>query len=222
MSGPDDQAFLSRWSRLKRERTEPELEPDLPQPDETGAAVEDAPEKTDSELLEELGLPEPESLKPGDDFSAFMSRAVPARLRNRALRKLWLTDPVLANLDELVDYGEDFTDAATVVENLASAWQAGKGYVLEEPEPAPEDETVAEAEAEADPAAEAEGTAEDTDAGIHAAPGSDDPPAAAPDAVPQDEEGQVASATSPAFGAVPDPAPRRPRRMRFARPGDAG
>ncbi len=86
-------------------------------------------EKPDAEALAELNLPDPDTLKRGDDFSAFMAQAVPARLRRRALRRLWLSDPVLANLDELVDYGEDFTDAATVVESLQTAYRVGKGML---------------------------------------------------------------------------------------------
>jgi hypothetical protein len=73
-------------------------------------------------------------MKMGDDFSAFMSKAVPDRLRRRALRRLWLANPALANLDGLLDYGEDFTDSATVIENLQTAYQVGKGmteHVLE-------------------------------------------------------------------------------------------
>ncbi|MFY0691027.1 MAG: DUF3306 domain-containing protein [Paracoccaceae bacterium] len=91
-------------------------------------------EKTDEELLAELDLPDPDTLEEGDDFSAFMSKAVPDRLRRRALRRLWTTNPVLANVDGLVDYGQDFTDSAMVVENLQTAYQVGKGmmrHVLE-------------------------------------------------------------------------------------------
>ena len=68
-----------------------------------------------------MGLKDPEDMaRRSDDFSGIHGvRAFPERLRNRALRKLWLTNPVLANLDDLVEYGEDYTDAATVVENLA-------------------------------------------------------------------------------------------------------
>lgn len=84
-------------------------------------------EKTDEELLQELGLPEPESLSRGGDFRQFLAEAVPARLRTRALRHLWRVDPVLANLDGLVDYGEDFTNAATVIENMQSTYQVGRG-----------------------------------------------------------------------------------------------
>ena len=86
-------------------------------------------EKTDAELLVDLELPDPDAMKMGDDFSAFMSKAVPDRLRRRALRTLWRSNPVLANVDMLVDYGEDFTDSAMVVENMQTAYQIGKGML---------------------------------------------------------------------------------------------
>jgi hypothetical protein len=146
----DEPGFASRWSRLKQEaKAEPveaEAEPAAPEPE---APVDD--DRPDEEVLEELGLPDPDTLKPGDNFAAFMARAVPARLRNRALRKLWISDPVLANLDELLDYGEDFTDAATVVENLQTAYQVGKGFVDKVTELSGEDAGSAEEGAEEPP-----------------------------------------------------------------------
>lgn len=131
--------FASRWSRLKREKQD---EPTVSSPEETAdtiAATEDAihdvpaktekpdAELTDSELLEKYKLPDPDSMKAGDDFSAFMKQAIPDRIRRRALRVLWGSNPILANLDELVDYGEDFTDAATVMENMPTIYKVGKG-----------------------------------------------------------------------------------------------
>ena len=83
----------------------------------------------DEELLAELGLPDPDVLKAGDDFSAFMSKSVPARLRNRALRKLWVSNPVLANLDDLVDYAEDFRSAGLTGEVIQTTYQVGKGLM---------------------------------------------------------------------------------------------
>ena len=53
-------------------------------------------EKSDAELLAEFDLPDPDTMKAGDDFSAFMARAIPEHLRRRALRKLWVSDPALA------------------------------------------------------------------------------------------------------------------------------
>ena len=93
---------------------------------EEHAALE---EKTDAEILAELELPEPETLEAGDDFTAFLAKTVPDRIRRRALKVLWRSNPVLANVDMLVDYGEDFTDSATVIENLQTTYQVGKGML---------------------------------------------------------------------------------------------
>ncbi len=114
-------------------------------------------EKTDEELLAELDLPDPDTLKMGDDFTAFMSKAVPDRIRRRALRTLWRSNPVLANVDMLVDYGEDFTDKAMVVENMQTAYQVGKGmlkHVQEMARQAEERENPPEPEALEDEAEE--------------------------------------------------------------------
>lgn len=93
---------------------------------ETQVAFED---QSDEEILTALNLPDPETLKKGDDFSVFMAKAVPDRIRRKALRTLWRSNPVLANVDMLVDYGEDFTDSATVIENLQTTYQVGKGML---------------------------------------------------------------------------------------------
>jgi hypothetical protein len=123
------------WSRRKAGvETEEKIALQIKDAEETAALQAEQAEKTDEELLLELDLPNPEEMKMGDDFSAFMSKAVPDRLRRRALRRLWLANPALANLDGLLDYGEDFTDSATVIENLQTAYQVGKGmteHVLE-------------------------------------------------------------------------------------------
>ncbi|MEP2715881.1 DUF3306 domain-containing protein [Pseudophaeobacter sp.] len=84
-------------------------------------------EQSDEEVLAALELPTPESLGAGDDFKVFLTDQVPARIKNRALRHLWRANPVLACVDGLVDYGEDFTDAACVIEGLQTAYQVGKG-----------------------------------------------------------------------------------------------
>ncbi len=86
-------------------------------------------EQSDEDILEELGLPDPDTLSEGDDFTGFLAKTVPARIRQRALRKLWLTNPVLANVDGLVDYGEDFTDASMVIEGMQTTYQVGKGML---------------------------------------------------------------------------------------------
>lgn len=119
--------------------------------------VEDAPvedTRTDAEMLEELGLPEPETLDDSESLKAFLDETVPARLKTRALRRLWRVNPVLANLDGLIDYGEDYTDAATVVENLQTAYQVGKGMLSHIEEMARQAEAKALAQEQEDDAPE--------------------------------------------------------------------
>src|SRR3546814_2526022 len=80
-----------------------------------------------------------------------------------ALQRLWRLDPVFANLDGLLEYGEDYTDAATVVENLKTAYRVGRGFMTDE-EVADAGETagtaIPETEVALDPS-----SAEDEDAG---------------------------------------------------------
>ena len=158
-------------------------------------------ERPDEEVLAELDLPDPDSLGEGDDFAAFMKKAVPERLRRRALRRLWLSNPVLANLDELLDYGEDFTDAATVMADLQSVYRVGKGMVR--------DEDLAEA-------AEA-GKEEEQDAL---------PPqeaaAAEPDPVEDAPEGPEDEAEDEPEDEIAEPRGRRHMRFAFADDGAAG
>jgi hypothetical protein len=137
MSRRDEGDFLSRWSGRKlkaRAEAAPEPAPrEAPPPDppdlQPGRPAQ--AEKTDAEILDELGLPDPDTLVKGDDFAAFLRAAIPARLRQRALRRLWLSDPVLANLDGLNDYEQDFTDKATARPDLTTAYRAGEGLLRE-------------------------------------------------------------------------------------------
>jgi len=140
------------WSRRKAQvEAEEFAEAEAAEATRRAAMQVEQAEKSDEELLEELGLPDPDGLKDGDDFTGFMGQAVPDRLRRRALRVLWRSNPVFANVDGLVDYGEDFTDAATVIENLQTTYQVGKG-LQKHVEEMDRQAVVAAAEAEAEEA----------------------------------------------------------------------
>ena len=114
---------------------------------ETAAELE---AKTDEEILEELGLPDPTTLKPGDDFAAFLKDAVPDRMTKVALRKLWTSNPILANVDGLLDYGEDFTDAAVGAGVVETTYQVGKGMLAHVQEMARQAEEAARKAVEGD------------------------------------------------------------------------
>ena len=87
--------------------------------------------KSDDEILSILELPDPETLTLGDTVEKFMSGRVPERIRARALRAFWKTNPVLANLDGLDEYWDDYTDAAMIIENMETIYQVGKGYATQ-------------------------------------------------------------------------------------------
>lgn len=119
------------------------------------AEVAKLEERPDEDLLAELNLPEPEALDSPDAVRDFLKAELPQRLKTRALRRLWRLNPMLANLDGLVDYGEDYTDAATVIENMQTVYQVGKGMVTaflddEEDEAETVDEVPAEEAEEMD------------------------------------------------------------------------
>lgn len=166
------------WSR-RRAAVAAEAEAEV----QAAVAAEQAEEQakldalSDEELLAKLELPNPDEMQQGDDFAAFMKQAVPERLRRRALRRLWTSNPVLANVDMLVDYGEDFTDSAMVVENLQTAYQVGKGMKAHVEELARQaralEETAEEAPAdlpEDAPDQTPEGATEDTPVWLATAP----------------------------------------------------
>lgn len=127
----DDTSFASRWSRRKQAVKDDAVEEESlqEQPEETVEEAEPEPEKTEAEVLAEFNLKDPDEMEPGDDFSGFMNSGIPQALRNRALRKLWLSNPALANLDQLLDYGEDFTSKGDIVETITTAYKVGRGFV---------------------------------------------------------------------------------------------
>ena len=124
----EDKGFLSRWSdrKLKGEGDNP------PAAEADGAEEAQGDDefegKSDDEVLSILELPDPETLKLGDTVEKFMDGRVPERIRARALRAFWKTNPVLANIDGLDEYCDDYTDAAMVIENLQTIYEVGKGY----------------------------------------------------------------------------------------------
>lgn len=118
-------AAMSFWER-RRAAVKAEEEAELRAAQEAVRA-QDLKGKTDAEVLAEMGLPDPETMAQGDDFAAFMSRDVPERLRTQALRTLWRSNPVLACVDGLNDYDDDYRASMSLKEPVKTAYQVGKG-----------------------------------------------------------------------------------------------
>tara|TARA_R110000850_G_scaffold254456_1_gene379986 strand:- start:426 stop:1052 length:627 start_codon:yes stop_codon:yes gene_type:complete len=124
---------LQRWSRKKTEtgkKTEPAPPPSVesgPSPEEQELSINEA--LSEHDVLEKYGLPDPDAIELGTDITGFMRKEIPELLRRRALRSLWKSNPVLAVLDGLNDYDEDFTDAATATGAVKTLYKVGQGLI---------------------------------------------------------------------------------------------
>jgi len=127
----DDKRFLERWSRRKAAtRTAKEKEaPAAIEPISTAfppaASAESLP------VIDPETLPDIDSMDVDSDFSPFLQDGVPEVLRNRALRKLWQTDPAFNVVDGLLEYGEDYADITAIAETVQSVYKVGKGLAGE-------------------------------------------------------------------------------------------
>ncbi len=148
-----NEGFLSRWSRRKVETREEIVTPVQPVVVEV---AEEAPVAVPAEIPPEVtqeeqdtivaDLPDVESLTEESDFTAFLQEGVPRELQKLALRKLWRSNPIFANLDGLNDYDEDFTKIIPLAEGVAEELQKlMKENSRTQPEP---EETVVEADEE--------------------------------------------------------------------------
>lgn len=124
----EDKGFLSRWSDRKLTADDEERQLLDVETEKVEEIVDEFEGKSDDEILTILELPDPETLTLGDTVEKFMSGRVPERIRARALRAFWKTNPVLANIDGLDEYCDDYTDAAMIIENMQTIYEVGKGY----------------------------------------------------------------------------------------------
>jgi hypothetical protein len=133
---PDDN-ILSRWSRRKIAAKDASEVSVLP-PEQSVSSEEDteavlarqAELESNRKAAEAVDL---DKLNKDSDLSVFMKNGVPELLRRQAMAILWRSDPVFANVDGLVDYGENYADPKLIMKTFKSAWQAGRGYLKEDP-----------------------------------------------------------------------------------------
>ena len=166
------ESFLRRWARLKSEQSTPQA----PEPAPPASLPQTASPAPEAQAVAPEDLPPIEELTAESDFTPFLRAGVPEELKRRALRKLWRSDPVFANLDGLVEYGEDFAAAFRNPGPIATLFQIGRGM------PGPDDleETQSAAEPKPD---QAEEEAE-RDRATPKQSSSSDPPTAAADDLP--------------------------------------
>jgi hypothetical protein len=123
----DKEAFLNRWSRLKKEQKE------LPAKDEAPAP----------------SLPPVDKLTPESDFSGFMNPKVEDALRRVALKKLF-SDPHFNVADPFEAYSGDWTGGEPIPEEMLAALNQAKQLLFSEKQekPAEPEDKVPEAKAD--------------------------------------------------------------------------
>ena len=128
----NDSSFLSRWSKRKSESNEVSLKSEQNEKntvDVKDELTEEENKLSNDELAKKYEVTNPEKINNPLDLRNILKENLPDRLKQVALRKLWKLVPAYGEISELVEYGEDFTDAATVIENLQTSYIVGKGYI---------------------------------------------------------------------------------------------
>ena len=142
-----DGRFLQRWSRRKLDR-EPADPGEVMPADEASLKGETPEESEEHRLLLQQNREEAEaidlaSLNARSDLSPFFKAGVPKALKSAAMRAVWRSDPVFANLDGLNDYEENFADPDLIRKFAGTAWKIGRGYLGDDDEA---EQTVAAAD----------------------------------------------------------------------------
>jgi len=152
-----DPGFLSRWSARKAEIVKAGAVRDDDTDEQNEANIAGADKESDeeaalsdSDLLKKYELPDPNDVDDEVGLDRFFDGKIPERLRQMALRRLWRINPLFGIVDEMVEYGEDYTDAATVIDGMQTAYQAGKGYLKKVVEGGEEDNVVENSDSQKD------------------------------------------------------------------------
>ena len=222
-------ARLRRKEQVARGEAVPDMPEDMQPPgaaDQEAEADEEAA-LSDEELLAKYGVDDPEAIEDEDKLDSLLQGQFPDRIRQMALRRMWRLNPLFRFADEMVEYGENYTDAATVIDGMQTAYQVGKGY-LQKAFDAAEDDAAEDDAVEGD-AVEGDG-AEGDGEGMAGAEAEAPEAASKPADSATDEHRDAAKAPTGAndAGQTGDPVPiegesepappPRPSRMTFRKP----
>jgi Protein of unknown function (DUF3306) len=125
----DKEAFLDRWSRLKKEQP-------ATQPSEKSVVVEAKEEPLPP-------LQPVEELNPDSDFTPFMNARVDPGTRRDALKKLF-TDAHYNIPDPFEAYSEDYTQSEPIPLEMLKAINRVRDVAVKGPEKVAEEERLAE------------------------------------------------------------------------------
>jgi len=117
----DQENFLSRWSRRKRDTANENAQPDKPAatgpdkpaepgPDATPAVAGTTPAAASAPEIDLTKLPSLDSIGANTDIRVFLQPGVPSALKHAALRRAWSADPAIRDYIGPAEYAWDFTD----------------------------------------------------------------------------------------------------------------
>ena len=220
---------LSARLRRKEQVARGEAVPEMPDDDVSAGELQESEEDaalSDEELLAKYEVENPETIEDEARLDSLLEGKLPDRIRQMALRRMWRLNPMFRFADEMVEYGENYTDAATVIDGMTTAYQVGKGYlqkafdaVDEVPEEMPEggekssDEEVTEDASPDGETAEAPAS--------HDSPDQSDPDTVVPDMQTAEPppEADVTDVKGDGVSSAEVPPPARAQRMVFRRSG---
>jgi hypothetical protein len=137
VTAQDNETFLGRWSRLKRQEEKKTSEPAVPPADEVAKEAEAPPP-----------LPSMETLTPQSDFSAFMHPKVLDSVRRVALKKLF-ADPHF-NVEDLNEaYSGDWTGGEPITQEMLARLNQARMHLLSDEDRLKLEAEEAQVEAEA-------------------------------------------------------------------------
>jgi hypothetical protein len=128
----DDETFLTRWARRKRDaaKTATTVAPPpdanaVPSPGDADVPVEttgiaprvlppDSDRTPSPAIFDPAQLPSLDSISAATDIRAFLAPGVPADLTRAALRRAWSADPAIRDFVGLADYDWDFNTPGAI------------------------------------------------------------------------------------------------------------
>jgi len=139
MTADDDERFLSRWSRLKKEvrQAERQTESRPPEPEAATASPAAVPAKEAApaagvQPAASVELPPIDSLKGlASEYTEFLKPGVDESLRRSALKKLF-SDPYFETFERFEAYCEDYTKGEPIPAAMLKTLEHAKGLLFDE------------------------------------------------------------------------------------------
>ncbi len=166
MTHDDEERFLSRWSRLKKDVRQAEGHTEIRAPEPNAslappvASPSVPPKESPAALAAEPQLPPIDTLKGlASEYTEFLKPGVDETLRRSALKKLF-SDPYFETFERFEAYCEDYTKGEPIPAAMLRTLEHAKGLLFDEKEEKKEQESGVAEEGKPEVPVEAEAKTE--------------------------------------------------------------